>query len=102
MLVGVYLIQIYSFSFFLQVIDWLLTRLDLVQYGDLCVSALSGGTKRKLSTALALIGNPKVGGVLICKTWKKRVIYGQYFFNDLMHLLEILKNGTVYESPSCQ
>ncbi len=42
----------------IQVVDWLLTRLDLTAYADKVSSTFSGGTKRKLSTAQALIGNP--------------------------------------------
>jgi ABC-type multidrug transport system ATPase subunit len=38
----------------------LLRRLDLLQYQDKSVGSLSLGNKRKLSTALALVGNPSV------------------------------------------
>ena len=38
----------------------LLRRLDLLQYQDKPVGSLSLGNKRKLSTALALVGNPSV------------------------------------------
>nr|APD26542.1 ATP-binding cassette transporter subfamily A member 2 protein [Brachionus koreanus] len=38
----------------------LLERLDLVQYGDKPVGELSLGNKRKLSTAIALVGNPTI------------------------------------------
>lgn len=38
----------------------LLRRLDLLQYEDKPVGCLSLGNKRKLSTALALVGNPSV------------------------------------------
>lgn len=36
------------------------TDLDFIEHVDKKVSQLSGGNKRKLSTALALVGNPKV------------------------------------------
>lgn len=36
------------------------TDLDLTEHVDKKVSQLSGGNKRKLSTAIALVGNPKV------------------------------------------
>lgn len=36
------------------------TDLDVIQHVDKKVSELSGGNKRKLSTAISLIGNPKV------------------------------------------
>jgi len=35
-------------------------EMDLLKYKDIIASALSGGNKRKLSTALATLGNPKV------------------------------------------
>jgi ABC-type multidrug transport system ATPase subunit len=37
-----------------------LSRLGLVAYGDRCAGTYSGGNKRKLSTAIALIGDPSV------------------------------------------
>lgn len=36
------------------------TDLDLIEHVDKRVSQMSGGNKRKLSTAIALVGNPKV------------------------------------------
>nr|QUF59426.1 ATP-binding cassette transporter Abca2 [Brachionus angularis] len=41
-------------------VDRLLKRLDLVKYINKPVSSLSLGNKRKLSTALALVGNPSI------------------------------------------
>lgn len=38
----------------------LLTLLNILQKKDELVSNLSGGMKRKLSLAIALVGNPKV------------------------------------------
>ncbi|XP_043210384.1 ATP-binding cassette sub-family A member 2-like [Amphibalanus amphitrite] len=38
----------------------LLTQLDLTRYADRPADALSGGNKRKLSTALALVGGPRL------------------------------------------
>ena len=43
-----------------QVIDWALDKLGLTQYADKTSGTFSGGTKRKLSTAIALLGNPPV------------------------------------------
>ncbi|KAL3869286.1 hypothetical protein ACJMK2_041989, partial [Sinanodonta woodiana] len=43
-----------------QVADWAIHKLDLVRYSDKVSGSYSGGNKRKLSTAIALIGNPKI------------------------------------------
>jgi ATP-binding cassette subfamily A (ABC1) protein 1 len=42
------------------VADWVMRRLGLAQHGDKISSSYSGGNKRKLSTAIALIGNPPI------------------------------------------
>jgi len=42
------------------VVDWALQKLDLMQYADKPAGTYSGGNKRKLSTAIALIGGPPV------------------------------------------
>ena len=44
----------------LQVSDWGLKKLGLVPYADRCAGTYSGGNKRKLSTAIALVGNPSI------------------------------------------
>lgn len=41
-------------------VEWLIERLNLVEFADKLTSTFSGGTKRKLSTAIALIGDPDV------------------------------------------
>ncbi|XP_072457451.1 phospholipid-transporting ATPase ABCA7 isoform X2 [Notamacropus eugenii] len=43
-----------------QVAQWGLTRLGLLQYADQPSGGYSGGNKRKLSTAIALVGGPPV------------------------------------------
>ena len=43
-----------------QVADWAIERLGLTIYADKISSSYSGGNKRKLSTAIALIGNPPI------------------------------------------
>ena len=43
-----------------RVADWGLRKLGLLPYGDRCAGTYSGGNKRKLSTAIALVGNPSV------------------------------------------
>ncbi|XP_059140192.1 phospholipid-transporting ATPase ABCA1-like [Physella acuta] len=42
------------------VADWAIKRLGLVRHADKISSSYSGGNKRKLSTAIALIGNPPI------------------------------------------
>ncbi|TVY21042.1 ABC transporter A family member 2 [Lachnellula arida] len=41
-------------------VDKVLNALTITSYQDLSVKALSGGTRRKLSVAIALLGNPRV------------------------------------------
>ncbi|XP_021369630.1 ATP-binding cassette sub-family A member 2-like isoform X2 [Mizuhopecten yessoensis] len=43
-----------------QVVEWALKKLGLTQYADKTSGTYSGGNKRKLSTAIALIGHPPV------------------------------------------
>uniref|UniRef100_T1J7T4 ATP-binding cassette sub-family A member 2 n=1 Tax=Strigamia maritima TaxID=126957 RepID=T1J7T4_STRMM len=43
-----------------KIVNWGLTKLDLLQYADKPAGTYSGGNKRKLSTAIALIGGPPV------------------------------------------
>ncbi|XP_077992334.1 ATP-binding cassette sub-family A member 2-like [Glandiceps talaboti] len=43
-----------------EVVDSTLERLNLLQYADRLAGTYSGGNKRKLSTAISLIGNPSV------------------------------------------
>ncbi|MCL4153981.1 UNVERIFIED_CONTAM: hypothetical protein GTU68_016387 [Idotea baltica] len=42
------------------VVEWALNRLSLMPHADKPAGVYSGGNKRKLSTAIALIGNPDV------------------------------------------
>lgn len=43
-----------------QVGEWAIRKLGLVKYGEKYAGNYSGGNKRKLSTAMALIGGPPV------------------------------------------
>ncbi|XP_071097331.1 ATP-binding cassette sub-family A member 2-like isoform X1 [Haliotis cracherodii] len=43
-----------------QVVNWALSKLGLSKYADKLSGTYSGGNKRKLSTAIALIGHPQV------------------------------------------
>lgn len=43
-----------------KVASWGIQKLGLTSYANCCAGTYSGGNKRKLSTALALIGNPSV------------------------------------------
>ncbi|GFN96696.1 ATP-binding cassette sub-family a member 1 [Plakobranchus ocellatus] len=42
------------------VADWAIRKLGLLRHADKIASSYSGGNKRKLSTAIALIGNPPI------------------------------------------
>lgn len=55
------------FAFFVQLVDHIMQRLGLVQHANKRACDLSGGNKRKLSTAIALVGNPEVI-FLVCAT----------------------------------
>ena len=44
----------------MQVVDWALKKLCLTQVADNLSVTYSGGNKRKLSCAIALIGNPPI------------------------------------------
>ena len=46
--------------FTFQVVNWALDKLRLVQYKNQTAGTLSGGNKRKLSTAISLVGNPSL------------------------------------------
>ena len=41
-------------------VEFILKSMDLTQYQDILAGTYSGGNKRKLSVAMALIGNPSV------------------------------------------
>ena len=42
----------------LQVAEWGIQKLGLMEYAEQCAGTYSGGNKRKLSTAIAMIGCP--------------------------------------------
>ena len=50
----------HDLSIIFQVVNWALQKLSLCRYKDQQTGTLSGGNKRKLSTAISLIGNPKL------------------------------------------
>ncbi len=49
-----------------QVVNTALQRLGVARHADVTVKAMSGGTRRKLSVALALLGDPEL--VLLVST----------------------------------
>lgn len=49
-----------------QVIQWALEKLELSKYADKPAGTYSGGNKRKLSTAIALIGYPSLIFLVRC------------------------------------
>ena len=50
----------YYFLKFCKLVSENLRKLSLLPYKDRCAGTYSGGNKRKLSTAIALVGNPTV------------------------------------------
>ena len=51
-------LSMYLMIMLLQVVEWALNKLGLAKYADKLSGTYSGGNKRKLSTAIALIGHP--------------------------------------------
>lgn len=51
----------------MQVVKWALKKLELTKYADKPASTYSGGNKRKLSTAIALIGYPAF--IFLVRLW---------------------------------
>ena len=47
-------------AYVFQVVDSLILRMNLSEYRNRCAGGYSGGNKRKLSTAIALVGNPPI------------------------------------------
>lgn len=52
-----------------QVVKWALEKLELIKYADKPAGTYSGGNKRKLSTAIALIGYPAFVFLVSWKGW---------------------------------
>ena len=53
-----------------RVVDWAVRKLELSACADRAVGTYSGGNKRKLSTAIALLGNPPV--IFLVRVFKLR------------------------------
>ena len=56
---------------FLQMADWTIEMLGLSQYKDRRCGDYSGGNKRKLSTAIALLGSPPIIFLVIPRFCRK-------------------------------
>lgn len=54
----------------LKVVQWALEKLELSKYADKPAGTYSGGNKRKLSTAIALIGYPSL--IFLVRSVKSR------------------------------
>ena len=50
-----------------KVVEWALSKLDLGEHADKPVMAYSGGNRRKLSTAIALLARPSLILLVQCK-----------------------------------
>lgn len=53
-----------------QVVRWALEKLELTKYADKPAGTYSGGNKRKLSTAIALIGYPAFIFLVSLRGWE--------------------------------
>ncbi|UYV63452.1 ABCA2 [Cordylochernes scorpioides] len=71
------------------VVDWALTKLDLVPYADKLARTFSGGNKRKLATAIALLGAPPI--ILLDEPTTGMDPHTRRFLWDL--ILEIVRGG---------
>nr|XP_006817327.1 PREDICTED: ATP-binding cassette sub-family A member 2-like [Saccoglossus kowalevskii] len=72
-----------------QVVDWALRKLALLQYADKPAGTFSGGNKRKLSTAIALLGHPPV--IFMDEPTTGMDPHSRRFLWDL--ILNIIKGG---------
>ncbi|XP_054722736.1 ATP-binding cassette sub-family A member 2-like [Uloborus diversus] len=72
-----------------KVIEWALKKLDLVNYADRVAGTYSGGNKRKLSTAIALLGAPAI--IFLDEPTTGMDPYTRRFLWDL--IIELVKSG---------
>lgn len=78
----------------LQVVKWALKKLELTKYADKPASTYSGGNKRKLSTAIALIGYPAFI-FLVRPEGRKRTPGGRCLPPASPHTMHLLECGMV-------
>lgn len=76
----------------LQVVKWALKKLELTKYADKPASTYSGGNKRKLSTAIALIGYPAFI-FLVRPEGRKRTRGGRCSPPASPHIMHLLECG---------
>ncbi|KAK3087439.1 hypothetical protein FSP39_005943 [Pinctada imbricata] len=72
-----------------QVVEWALTKLGLTKYADKPSGTYSGGNKRKLSTAIALVGHPPL--IFMDEPTTGMDPHSRRFLWDLIH--DLVKNG---------
>lgn len=71
----------------MQVVEQIIQRLGLVQHAKKRACDLSGGNKRKLSTAIALVGNPDII-FLVCTYFSRgSVAIKCWFVHSDTHLM---------------
>ena len=89
------------YMFLAKVIRWCLEKMALVEYSDTLAGRYSGGNKRKLSTAIALIGQPQVIFLVrFCRTKKRRAFYRFYSRTSLQ--LEWIPKQSVSFGVCCK
>lgn len=75
-----------SCSSYLQVADWAIQKLGLSEYASRTAGTYSGGNRRKLSTAIAMIGCPAL--VLLVKT--------NFFFWGVFTCFQVVKTKSMF------
>ena len=70
-------------------VDWAIDKLELTRYAGKRVGTYSGGNKRKLSTAISLLGNPSV--IFLDEPTAGMDAYAKRFFWDLV--LDLVEEG---------
>lgn len=70
----------------LQVVKYLLKKLELIYHRNLTTDGYSCGTRRKLSTAIALIGHPQILLLVsLSRIWPPRCVPGKWHLKDLIN-----------------
>lgn len=72
-----------------QVSEWAMHRVGLTVFADRISGDFSGGNKRKLSTAIALVGNPSV--ICLDEPTSGLVLHFIFFVNNLCKIYQIIE-----------
>lgn len=83
-----------------KVVNWALQKLSLCRYKDQQTGTLSGGNKRKLSTAISLIGNPEL--ILMDEPTSGMDPYSRRFLWDTIRNLTTEGKSVLFTSHSME